>query len=55
MGAVKKVIDTLTGKALAEALEENKRTAADLQDALKRAREQIDAKRNAEEAAAHGK
>lgn len=48
---IRKVLDTITGRSIDEALEEHKRTAADLKDAVRKAREKIDAERNAAEAA----
>ena len=48
---IKKMLDTLTGKSLDEAVKENGKTAADLKEAVKNAREKIDAERTAAEAA----
>jgi hypothetical protein len=52
MNTITKVIDTLTGKSLKVAAEENAKTAADLKDAVKRATARIDAERAAEDAEA---
>lgn len=61
MNAISKVIKTLSGADLKEAAKANaeeaealRKTAAEghLKDAVKKAREKIDAERNAEEAAA---
>ena len=46
---VKKAIDTLTGASVKEAVDKNAKTAADVADAVKKAREKIDAERTAEE------
>lgn len=40
---IKKVLDTLTGASLREAAEKNAKTAADLKDAVAKARAKIDA------------
>lgn len=55
MNTISKVIDTLTGKSLKEAAEENSKTAADLSAAAKEARlrkerERLDAEAIAKDA-----
>ena len=45
-----KVLDTLTGKSLKAAVVENGKTAADLKDAVAKARAKLDAERTAKEA-----
>ena len=48
---MRRLLDAITGKALTDAVEENKKTQSDIKDAVKKAREKIDAERNAAEAA----
>ena len=45
-----KLLDTLTGSSLKKAVEENSKTAADLKDAVAKARAKLDAERTAKEA-----
>lgn len=52
MNGLKKALDTLRGKALDDAAEEVAKTAADLKDAVRRAREKLDAERSEKEAQA---
>lgn len=53
VNVITKAFDALTGKSLKDKADEVAKTAADLKDAVRKAREKIDAERNAEEAAAH--
>lgn len=48
-----KMLDTLTGRSIKDAVDKNNKTAADMKDAVARARAKIDAEIIAKEQAAH--